>query len=199
MDSTHVFHSTVNIRDSVPHRAPLPLASELFSALKGMATLTKVTLHLGLFRRFHWFQTFFVLQVRLARLDGVFSPVDLLFTSLSRLLISISGCGGAHRATEIDRVAEMRNVAAFLHILADRLVNLCISGDLLSFEFASLRWPNFRKFDSVELAPTPFIHVPELLAHIPALRAIRSKQVGRDGPANNTGTSGRPPNRVHRG
>ncbi|KAJ7242849.1 hypothetical protein B0H12DRAFT_1221243 [Mycena haematopus] len=175
------FFVTINLRDILvrhPARARLPLSPELFIALPMMQALTKATLRLEgavppeLMSALSLIPNLSVLEIHQARFDGPFSPVDLLFLSLSSLLICICGFKGVTRVDGIDIATEKRNVAMLLHILSDRLTSLKISGDLMSPEFPTFCWPKLQEFTITEHTPTPFIPVPTLVAHMPALRVL---------------------------
>ncbi|KAJ7191714.1 hypothetical protein GGX14DRAFT_597170 [Mycena pura] len=51
-------------------------------------------------------------------------------------------------------------------------MSLPVSGDLLSLEFRRFRWPALLHFAVTEHAPATFIPIPELVAHMPALRDL---------------------------
>ncbi|KAJ7242838.1 hypothetical protein B0H12DRAFT_839754 [Mycena haematopus] len=172
------FFVTVNLRDVSVRHPGLLLSPELFSALPMMQAVTKVTLRLDatvppeLMSAFSLISNLSVLEIHQARLDGSFLPVDLPFPSLSSLLICICGFKGVTRVDGIDIDTEKRNIAMLLHILSDRLTSLQISGDLISPEFSTFRWPKLQEFTITEHTPTPFIPVLTLVAHMPALRVF---------------------------
>ncbi|KAJ7443929.1 hypothetical protein B0H11DRAFT_2203846 [Mycena galericulata] len=174
------FFATVHLRDrSVRHPAPIAFSdTQIFSAFPRMCALTKITVRLEapippqLLGAISLVPLLSSLEIHQARFDGAAPPPNLAFPSLKSLLICICGFKGVIRAAGIDRIAELRNVAALLTNLTDGLTTLCISGDLISPEFPSLRWRNLRALTVTEHTPTPYVPVPELVFQMPALREL---------------------------
>ncbi|KAJ7474861.1 hypothetical protein FB451DRAFT_1246859 [Mycena latifolia] len=170
---------TGHIRDrSVRHPAPIPLPVELYGALPMMGALTKVTLRLGapipaeILGSLALAPHLTRLEIHQARFDGLSPPPVLSFPSLEILLICICGFNGVVRGPNIDHTTEMRTVSALLRNVAERLLELRISGDLLPSEFVSFRWPRLQKFAVTEHTPRPYIPIPDLVSQMPALRDL---------------------------
>ncbi|KAJ7207565.1 hypothetical protein GGX14DRAFT_635522 [Mycena pura] len=162
-DTLWCFFRTVHIRDhSVRRPSQLWLTPQMYGALPKMEALTKVTLRLQaaipieLLSALSSVCSLSVLEIHQVRFDGP-SPDDLSFPSLSSLSIGIGGFRGVGRVPDINKNRERENIATFLRSVSQHLTTLCISGDLLS---------------SQEHAPSPFIHVPNLIAQMPVLRSL---------------------------
>ncbi|KAJ7858027.1 hypothetical protein B0H14DRAFT_2749900 [Mycena olivaceomarginata] len=173
------FFMSVHIRDySVRHRAHIPLRPELYSALSGMRSLTRVTVRLEasvpaeLLRALSLAPYLIFLEIHQARFDGSVSSSPLPFATLESLVVCISGFRGVVRSDAIDHKREVANVVALLKNLSQSLTTLQISGDLLSPEFLSLTWAQLRTFVITEHTPTPYITVPELVSKMPALHDL---------------------------
>ncbi|KAJ7216626.1 hypothetical protein GGX14DRAFT_605587 [Mycena pura] len=171
---------TVHIRDrSIRNAQNILLSSGLYDALPMMRSLTNVTLRLDqpvpaeLLHALSQAQLT-SLEIHQARLDGTADYSSLPFSILDSLSICIAGFGfeGVVRSEDIDRVRETKNVATLLKNFSHSLCMFQISGDLLSPDFLSLRWPKLRKFTITEHTPTLFIPVPDLVSQMPALREL---------------------------
>ncbi|KAJ7485046.1 hypothetical protein B0H11DRAFT_2412841 [Mycena galericulata] len=75
---------------------------------------------------------------------------------------------------DVDRQIESSNVpvVTLLQTVSGRLTSLSISGDLMSLDFLSIKWPLSRNFVVTENTPVQYIPVPETISQMPALRKL---------------------------
>ncbi|KAJ7850919.1 hypothetical protein B0H14DRAFT_3866477 [Mycena olivaceomarginata] len=174
----HLFR-TVHLRDrSVRHPGQVQLTPEVYGALPRMPALTKVTLRLHaaipveVLSALSLVPCLSILEIHQVRFDGPQPPDILRFPSLRILLIGICGFRGVTRVADIDHDSERHNVTIFLRNFCSRLTTLCVSGDLLSAPFCQISWQKLQRFTVTDHTPTPFIPVPQLVAHMPALQSL---------------------------
>ncbi|KAJ7216638.1 hypothetical protein GGX14DRAFT_605630 [Mycena pura] len=113
------------------------------------------------------------LELRQARMDGPsLSLSQASFALLTTLVISIWVISPFLRTRSVDQKREFDNVVALLQAVSGSLTTLSISGDLLSPESLTIKWPYLRNFSVTEHTPTPYLLVPELISRMPELRQL---------------------------
>ncbi|RDB27409.1 hypothetical protein Hypma_004367 [Hypsizygus marmoreus] len=110
------------------------------------------------------------LEFRNARFDGPSVAHYFAAMRLESLTIAV----GLSRDKAINRPAEEGNVAEILVVLADRLLHLEISGDLVSFEtMMNHNWPNLLTLRYTDHVPSgKLLSLPSVISRMPSLRHL---------------------------
>ncbi|KAJ7083977.1 hypothetical protein B0H15DRAFT_849619, partial [Mycena belliarum] len=176
------FIVTATLRQhSIRYPKPIIVSNDMFGALPMMPSLTKVVLRMdtsippGMLEALSLVPHLRILDIQRALLDGPpFHLTHSSFASLETLIICVWKITDITTisAREVNKQSEYRNVVELLHSVKGILTTLTISGDLLSPHFLSLKWPHLLKFVVTEHTPTPYLSVPDLTSHMPALREL---------------------------
>ncbi|KAK7014192.1 hypothetical protein R3P38DRAFT_3001502 [Favolaschia claudopus] len=173
------FLRTIHIRDrSMAHPGLITVSPALLDGLTLIPFLSKITVRLesgvpaDLLQAISRAPSLTFLEIHQARFDGPFPSPSLPFPALERLSICIAGFEGVVRYGDLDRVKQASNIVALLRGSSAQLVDLSISGDLISPAFLDLKWPQLRTFTITEHTPIPYISVPKLVSQMPGLREV---------------------------
>ncbi|KAJ7453582.1 hypothetical protein B0H11DRAFT_2070384 [Mycena galericulata] len=162
--------------NSIRHPKPIALSTAIFRALPSMSSLKKVTLRLDIpisseiLMALSLVPHLTSLDISQARLDGPsLSFPQHCFISLATLSITIWKFTAVVSPREVDPQSEWDNVVTLLRTVSGSLTSFSISGDLLSPDFLSLKWPLLKRFTVTEHTPVPYLLVPEIISQMPVL------------------------------
>ncbi|KAJ7203556.1 hypothetical protein GGX14DRAFT_570000 [Mycena pura] len=195
----------VHLRDcSIYSTVPITLSSDLFKTLPLLLSLSRVILDLRIaippdkLVALSLLPQLRSLELRQARLDGPsLSLPQASFASLERLVISIWRISQVLRIRDVDQQRECVNVAVLLRAASGSLTTLSISGDLVSRDFLSIKWPCLRNLTITEHTPAPYLSVPDIISQMTAVRRLsvlytadKSRDVGERRPPFTLGVRG---------
>ncbi|KAF7300963.1 hypothetical protein MIND_00659400 [Mycena indigotica] len=166
----------VHIRGLSATNVPLAATSPaLYHALASMPALTHVSIDIDvvlppeMMSTLATLNSLYQLAIERVRLDGPATPLHLPFPSLSRLLLRVRA---PYREPNIDTERENANVLALLCAVSDKLVELTISGDLLTPPFTQLEWERLKCFTVTDHPPFQSIPIHSLVGHMHRLSTL---------------------------